>query len=319
VSGSGAATGSSAGAPAGAGDAAAYIHGRSAQEQARLSRLNEWLNARCLREVGLRAGERVLDIGCGLGQFSRLMGRELRRMDRIAPMDIRGVAPGSAPGGAPRPAQGARVVGVERDPETLDLARKLAQDVGETALVDFRQGDVLHLPIELREPPFEVVHCRFVLEHLPDPAAAVAAMAAATASGGRIVLVDEDHDTFRLNPALPEFEAVWQAYMEAYRRNGCDPSVGRRLTSLLAGAGARPARSTSIAFGACAGNADFELHADNVAALMGGARAAIIASGRVDANGFEAGLAAWARWRKLPDAAIWYSVAFVEGVKLKPA
>src|SRR5262245_34881869 len=101
-----------------------YIHGTSADEQARLSRLNEWLNAGCLGEVGRRAGVRVLDVGCGLGQFSRLLGRELRRMDRIAPMDIRGVAPVSAPG-VTRPSGGARVVAVERDPETLDAARKL--------------------------------------------------------------------------------------------------------------------------------------------------------------------------------------------------
>jgi ubiquinone/menaquinone biosynthesis C-methylase UbiE len=292
-----------------------YIHGTSADEQARLSRLNEWLNARCLREVGLRAGERVLDVGCGLGQFSRLMGRELRRMDRIAPMDIRGVPQGSALGGAPRPAPGARVVAVERDPETLDAARKLAADVGETALVDFRQGDVLHLPLEAHERGFEVVHCRFVLEHMPQAAAAVAAMVAAAAPGGRVVLIDEDHDVFRLNPALPEFEPVWRAYIAAYARNGCDPSVGRHLTTLLHGAGARPARATSIFFGACAGSADFELHAGNLAALMTGARASIEAPGGLDARAFDAGLAALAAWRKLPDAAIWYAVTFAEGVK----
>ena len=295
--------------------APAYIHGTSTEEQARLSRLNEWLNARCLREVGLRAGERVLDVGCGLGQFSRAMGRELRRMNRIAPMDIRGVPQGSALGGAPAPPPGARVVAVERNPETLDAARKLAQDVGETALVDFRQGDVLHLPLEANEPLFEVVHCRFVLEHMAEPAAAVRAMAAAAKPGGRLVLVDEDHDVFRINPDLPEFEPVWRAYVAAYAANGCDPSIGRRLTSLLHGAGCKPARSTSLFFGACAGSSDFEMHADNVAALMTGARESIVATGRVDARGFEAGLAAWTRWRKLPDAAIWYSVVFAEGVK----
>jgi len=300
-----------------AGSHPAYIHGTSAEEQARLSRLNDWLNARCLREVGLRAGERVLDVGCGLGQFSRLMAREMRRMDRIAPMDIRGVPQGSALGGAARPAPGARVVAVERDPETLDAARKLAADVGETALVDFRQGDVLHLPIEAHERGFDVVHCRFVLEHMPQAAAAVAAMVAAAAPGGRILLIDEDHDVFRLNPELPEFEPVWRAYIAAYARNGCDPSVGRRLTTLLHGAGAKPARATSIFFGACAGSADFELHADNLIALMTGARASIVAPGGVDARGFDAGLAALATWRKLPDAAVWYSVVFAEGVKAK--
>jgi hypothetical protein len=177
---------------------------------------------------------------------------------------------------------------------------------------------VLHLPLESHEPLFEVVHCRFVLEHMPQAAAAVAAMVAAAAPGGRVVLVDEDHDVFRLNPALPEFEPVWRAYMAAYELNGCDPSVGRRLTSLLQGAGARPSRATSIYFGACAGSTDFELHADNVSALMSGARETIVATGKVDARGFDAGMAAWTRWRKLPDAAIWYAIAFAEGVRATP-
>jgi SAM-dependent methyltransferase len=207
------------------------------------------------------------------------------------------------------------VVAVERDPETLDAARKLARDVGETALVDFRQGDVLHLPIEPHENGFDVVHCRFLLEHVADPAAAVAAMAAAAVPGGRLVIIDEDHDTFRLNPPLPEFEAVWRAYMASYAATGCDPSVGRRLTSLLVGAGCKPVRSASIFFGGCAGSSDFEIHAYNVATIMAGARASIVRGGAVDARGFGAGLEAFARWRQLPDAAIWYSVAFAEGVK----
>ena len=114
----------------------------------------------------------------------------------------------------------------------------------------------------------------------------------------------------------PDDETVWRAYMATYAATGCDPSVGRRLTSLLAGAGCKPARSTSIFFGGCAGSSDFEIHASNVATIMAGARASIVRSGAVDARGFDAGMAAWERWRKLPDAAIWYSVAFAEGVKV---
>src|SRR5688572_33292952 len=56
------------------GKTSSYIHGTAPQEQARLSLLNDLLNARCLRELDLKGGERILDVGSGLGQLSRAMG-----------------------------------------------------------------------------------------------------------------------------------------------------------------------------------------------------------------------------------------------------
>jgi cyclopropane fatty-acyl-phospholipid synthase-like methyltransferase len=44
-----------------------YVHGTDPEEQRRLSRLNDILNAGSLRELGLRGGESILDLGCGLG------------------------------------------------------------------------------------------------------------------------------------------------------------------------------------------------------------------------------------------------------------
>ena len=43
-----------------------YIHGTSSEEQRRLSLMNEFMNEAALRELGLRAGDRVVDVGCGL-------------------------------------------------------------------------------------------------------------------------------------------------------------------------------------------------------------------------------------------------------------
>ena len=57
-------------------DTSEYIHGSSLEEQHRLSLLNEILNESCLRELNLQPGEKVLDIGSGLGQFTRLMAQD---------------------------------------------------------------------------------------------------------------------------------------------------------------------------------------------------------------------------------------------------
>jgi hypothetical protein len=58
--------------------ASCYLHGTHPDEQGRLSRLNELLNDRSLRELALQGGERVLDVGCGLGQPSP-WGRGVRK------------------------------------------------------------------------------------------------------------------------------------------------------------------------------------------------------------------------------------------------
>ena len=80
-----------------------YLHGTSAVEQERLARLNELINDKSLRELALRPGESVLDVGSGLGQMTRAMARQV----------------------------GAKVVGIERSEAQLAGAIRLASEAGE--------------------------------------------------------------------------------------------------------------------------------------------------------------------------------------------
>jgi SAM-dependent methyltransferase len=267
-----------------------YIHGSAPDEQRRLSRLNDVLNEASLRELGLRGGERILDVGSGIAQFTRAMARA------------------AGPTG--------RVIGIERDGAQLEEARKQAACAGEADLVDLRPGDALDLPLQPAEwGTFDLVHTRFLLEHVAGPLAVVRTMVRATRPGGRIVLADDDHDILRLWPEPPGLMLLWQAYIRSYDRLGNDPYVGRRLVSLLHDAGALPTRNNWVFFGGCAGTRAFAVTVENLARILLGARDVILATAHLPEKTFDQAIEALNDWSTRADAAIWFAMCWAEGFK----
>ena len=105
-------------------------------------------------QAGL-AGSRVLDVGCGGGLLAEGMAR-----------------------------RGARVIGIDLAPEALEVARlhALEADVG----VEYREVAVE--AIAAAEPGgFDLVTCLEMLEHVPDPAAIVAALGQLVRPGGHVI------------------------------------------------------------------------------------------------------------------------------------
>jgi SAM-dependent methyltransferase len=267
----------------------AYIHGTTPEEQARLSLLNDLLNEGSLRELRLQGGERILDVGSGLGQLSRAMAR------------VAGVC----------------AIGIERSAEQIAEAQRQAAQAGESALVEFRQGEALQFPLQPEEwGTFDVAHTRFLLEHLRDPLPVVQAMVRAVRVGGRIVLEDDDHDLLRLWPEPLDFAALWHAYQRSYEYLGNDPVIGRRLVSLLVEAGAQAVRNSFVFFGSCAGDPHFPLYVENLIGVIHGARSTVVEANLLDAASFDAAIASLHEWSRDPAATIWYAVAWVEGRRL---
>jgi len=269
--------------------AAHYLHGTTPDEQDRLGLMNRLLNQNSLAEMQLKSGEKVLDVGCGLGQLTRDMAREV---------------------GGPN----AAVVGIERSREQLAVAKQLAHDNGEELLVDFREGSADQLPLTDNEwGTFDVAHARFLLEHVPNPLAVVCQMVRAVRPGGRIILEDDPHDIIRLWPEPPGFTQLWAAYMRTYDRVGNDPVIGHRLVALLVEAGAQPTRNAWPFFGACAGQPDLLLgFVDNLVRILEGVREPILALGQFDAPAFSTCLTTIRHWAQRPDAAFWYAVSYAE-------
>jgi SAM-dependent methyltransferase len=264
-----------------------YTHGSSEAEQARLTALNRRLNERCIDNARLVAGERVVDFGAGLGQYSRMMSR----------------------------ATGVPVLGIERSAEQIAEAMRQAAVDGETDILTMREGDVLDPPFRDDElGQFDVAHARFVLEHVPDPLQVVRNMARAVRPGGRVILSDDDYDGLRLWPEPLGFSAVWNAYQRTYDRHGNDPVVGRRLVQLLHQAELLPRRNTLVFFGGCSGDSDFEDVVRNIASIVHEAIDDIAATG-IAREAVTAALDALIKWSKAPDSAVWFAMSWAEGVK----
>jgi 2-polyprenyl-3-methyl-5-hydroxy-6-metoxy-1,4-benzoquinol methylase len=150
-----------------------YTHGASEAEQRRLTALNIRLNSGCIEAGRFEVGERVIDFGAGLGQFSRAIAR----------------------------VTGVPVVGLERSDEQIAEALRQAEADGENSLLEMRQGDIVSPPLSDEElGTFDVAHARFGLEHMPDPLLVVRNMARTVRPGGRVILADDDYETLRLWP-----------------------------------------------------------------------------------------------------------------------
>ncbi|HVP30468.1 MAG TPA: class I SAM-dependent methyltransferase [Myxococcota bacterium] len=112
-----------------------------------------------LERLDVRAGQRLLDAGCGEGRHC------FGALDR-----------------------GARVYGLDLDRASLDRAsgplRARAKEVGSFGIV--LQGNTFHLPF--RDASFDRVICSEVMEHVHDYPAACRELARVTKPGGRVAV-----------------------------------------------------------------------------------------------------------------------------------
>ncbi|MBX3388471.1 MAG: methyltransferase domain-containing protein [Phycisphaeraceae bacterium] len=269
-----------------------YVHGTHRSEQDRLALMNRILNARTLAEVRVQPGDRILDVGSGLGQMSIAMAEA---------------------GGA-----GSRVLGIERSDEQIAKAIESRNAAGlSPARVEFRQGDALKLALgDGERGQFDLALTRFLLEHVPDPLAVVRQMVSAVRPGGRIVLADDDHEILRLHPEPPSLRAVWSGYMQLYTKLRNDPIVGRRLVQLLHQAGASPRRNSWVWFGACSGDPIFDATVTNLIGVLRGAEPRMVAEGLIGPDVVRGCCDVELReFAAQPDSAVWFAMSLAEGTR----
>jgi ubiquinone/menaquinone biosynthesis C-methylase UbiE len=151
------------------------------------------------QRAGLRPGMRCLDLGCG--------GREVT-------FELASLA---GPSGA--------IIGMDMDEVKLAFARETARVRGITN-VEFRAANVN----DWDEPgAYDFVYCRFLLQHLSQPAGLLRRMWSAVRPGGAIAVEDTDFDGFFCDPDNDGFEFHKQIYPRVLEHNGGDARIGRKL------------------------------------------------------------------------------------------
>ncbi len=184
---------------------AEYIHGTAPEEQERLALLNRLSNPPFLDFLEVQGGECVLEVGSGLGLLTAEVGACL-------------------PTG--------RIWGVELS------AQQLAQAGGRASSnVAFCRGDAGRLPF--RSGRLEVVYCRYLLEHVPDPERVLREMHRVLKPGGRALAQENNILVNVFYPECPRFDSLWRRFVELQAHLGGDALIGRRLLELFQGAGFR--------------------------------------------------------------------------------
>ena len=195
---------------------APYVLGHSAQERERLQRqgaIYAEFTERVLMKAGVGPGQRVLDVGCGVGDVSLVAARLV------------------GPTGA--------TLGLDNAPTALADARSRLAAIGAT-WARFEQRDLHAADAAQAEAPFDALVGRFILLHLPDPVAALRALLPRLAPGARVAFIEIDLESLQVTPPLPEFDAAMGWIAEAYRRDGVEPNMGSRLFETFRAVGLEP-------------------------------------------------------------------------------
>ena len=236
----------------------------------------------------LRAGLRVLDVGCGPGSITRGLA------ERVAPGEV---------------------VGVDLSKETLEEARR---DAAARGLDNLRYEEASVYALPFPDASFDVAYAHQVLQHLREREAALREMLRVLRPGGVLAIRDIDWKTVAFWPEDPWMARFVEVHLKTWYRNGGEPAMGRRLRALFNAAGVVDVQVTSavwcyttpadtIAWG--------ESYAERLLTSPMGAR--MVEYGYATRADVEAMAAAFRAWAIHPDAA--WAFTHFEALGRKPA
>ncbi len=188
-----------------------YLLGHSEDEELRLRRQAEELrqeSAWLFDRMGLGAGGRAIDLGCGPQGVLDLLSERV----------------GST----------GNVIGIEKNHQSVGIAKRFVADRWLNN-VEVAQGDAT--ATGLPGDSFDLVHARLVLVNVPYVEAVVREMVRLTRPGGIVASHEADYLSHFCDPPLQAWDRLFEIFKGYSSANGIDLFVGRRTHRLFREAG----------------------------------------------------------------------------------
>ncbi|MCB9633564.1 MAG: methyltransferase domain-containing protein [Sandaracinus sp.] len=194
-----------------------YIHGYSEEERRRLVAQAElWRDRFLVPGLDYRPGEKLLEIGCGVGAVLAVLGEHF---------------------------PGLNLTGVDLVPSQIAAAKDELASRGLSA--DLRVADAGALPFD--DASFDHVYGVWVLEHVREPHPILREVRRVLRPGGTVAFHETDYAMFHVFPDHPDVAYLGEAQRALFRREG-DPHVARALGARLVAAGFEDVASGPMGF-----------------------------------------------------------------------
>ena len=173
-----------------------------------------WINQLYTLFLNIRPGQKIVDVGCGPGDFTR-------QLARLAD-------------------EKATILGIDSNEKSIQAATTDTKEARLSQVVSYKLGDVYKLP--LGDGYADLTCCRTLLMHLTEPLRAVKEMARVTRTGGSVVAVEGGKMGAFYDPEDEEYsklaERAYEAWVNGIRKlEGKEFRIGEKLPGIFRKAG----------------------------------------------------------------------------------
>jgi len=187
---------------------------RSREIRRRYLESKPWLDQLYSTFLDIRPGQKIVDVGCGPGDFTRYLAR--------------------LSGGK------SKIIGIDSNPKSIKAAIADTKRAKLTHVISYKIGDVHKIPVN--DNYADLACCRTLLMHLTDPLKAIKEMTRITRTGGSVAAVEIGITSSYYDPNDESYsrlaDQAWQAWTKGLRKlESKDFRIGEKLPGIFQRAG----------------------------------------------------------------------------------